>query len=158
MSRDLGTYILPQPTKSTEYVKIPKLSYYKNHLPYGYVEDEEDPFWLKPVPLELDALKLARKYVKKYTYKAVAAWLTKQTGRSITASGLHRRIKDEITSGRKSAAYRRIAERCYKALKRAKAFESNLAKEDKSEFFETGYYIELDRICREEFGGDSVDS
>ena len=157
MNRDLGFFVLPQPVKEKEYVRIPKLVYYKNYLPFGYVQDDEDPHWLKPVPLELDALKLARKHVKKYSYKAVAAWLTKQTGRSITAEGLRKRINAEISARHKSSHYRRLAERIYKALKRAQEYESNLSKEDKSDFFETGYYIELDRKCVDEFGGDTVD-
>jgi hypothetical protein len=80
----LGTFILPQPESKVEYVKIPRLS---RTIPFGYVVDSEDDGWLQPVALELDALEKAKKYLKQYSSRQVAAWLTTVTGREISHVG-----------------------------------------------------------------------
>jgi hypothetical protein len=157
-SRDLGSWILPQPRSKKRYIKIPYLQQYNITIPFGYEPDEEDPMWLKPIPTQLEALDLARKHLKKYTYKAVAAWLSKQTGRSITAMGLSRRLKNDTGYRRKASIYRALAKRYYHALERAKHFESLCNKEDKTEFFETDYYVQLSRSFDEEFNRDTKDT
>ena len=57
---------------------------------------------LLPVVHELEALELAKRHLKQYSYRAVAQWLSKQTGRYISHMGLKKRI--EIEQRRKSAA------------------------------------------------------
>ena len=104
----LGVYVLPQPKDAKEYVKIPRLG---RTIPFGYVVDEADDGWLVPVPLEIEALEKAKKHLKQYSLRQVAAWLTTVTGREISHVGLMKRIKSEQSQRRKSSTYRELADR-----------------------------------------------
>lgn len=135
----LGAFILPQPTTTDEYVKIPRLS---RTIPFGYKVDEEDDGWLQPVPLELQALEKAKKYLKQYSSRQVAAWLTTVTGREISHVGLLKRIKSEQSQRRKSSTYRKLADGYEKALKKAQEYEERLGTKDGS-FFDSNRYVKL---------------
>ena len=137
----LGAYVLPQPTSTNEYVKIPRLS---RTIPFGYVVDSEDDGWLQPVSIELDALEKAKKYLKQYSSRQVAAWLTTVTGREISHVGLLKRIKNEQSHKRKSSTYRKLADGYEKALKKAQEYEERLGTKDGS-FFDSDRYVELKR-------------
>lgn len=140
--RDLGSWILPQPL-TKPYVSIP--AYRKNIAPpFGY-ELDDDPEWLRPIPLQLELLEKAKKYLKKYSYREVAAWLSKQSGRRITTAGLRKRIMSEISRGQRRAYYRSLAERYKKALQRAAAYEERIGKTDRTGWFEEDFYQSLDR-------------
>lgn len=135
----LGAFVLPQPAESTEYVKIPRLS---RTIPFGYVVDESDDGWLQPVPLELEALEKAKKYLKQYSSRQVAAWLTTVTGREISHVGLLKRMKSEQSQRRKSTTYRKLADGYEKALKKAQEYEERLGTKDGS-FFDSDRYVKL---------------
>ena len=95
MNRSLGKWKLPQPTdlkneEQTEWIQIPRIA---RIIPFGYKINEEDKDLLDPIPYELEALELARKYIKQYSLRQVANWLTNKTGRDIS-----RRIKKKITT------------------------------------------------------------
>ena len=135
----LGTFILPQPESKVEYVKIPRLS---RTIPFGYTVDSEDDGWLQPVALELEALEKAKKYLKQYSSRQVAAWLTTVTGREISHVGLLKRIKSEQSQRRKSSTYRKLAEGYEKALKKAEEYEERLGTKDGS-FFGSDRYVKL---------------
>lgn len=137
----LGTFILPQPESKVEYVKIPRLA---RTIPFGYKVDEEDDGWLQPVAIELDALEKAKKYLKQYSSRQVAAWLTNVTGREISHVGLLKRIKNEQSHKRKSSTYRKLAEGYEKALKKAQEYEERTGTKDGS-FFNSDRYIELSK-------------
>ena len=80
MTRPLGKWKLPQPTDvkvDNEWVDIPRIS---RTIPFGYIVDPEDDKILKPVPDELNKLLQARKYLKQYSYREVANWLSAHTG------------------------------------------------------------------------------
>ncbi len=134
----LGSYILPQPETKNEYVKIPRLS---RTIPFVYILDEEDDGWLVPVTLELDALEKAKKYLKQYSSRQVAAWLTTVTGREISHVGLLKRIKSEQSQRRKSSTYRKLAEGYEKALKKAQEYEERTGTKDG--FFNSDRYVKL---------------
>lgn len=74
--------------------RIPRVS---RRIPFGYEQDPESPDVLLPIPLELEALELAKKHVKNYSYRQVADWLSGVTGRSITHMGLKDRIERDRT-------------------------------------------------------------
>jgi hypothetical protein len=143
----LDVYILPQPKDAKEYLKIPRLS---RSCPFGYTIDEAEPDWLQPVPLELAAMEKARKYLKQYSYRQVAAWLTKVTGRYMSHVGLMKRIKSEQTIGRKSSTYRELARRYEKALKKAKEYEERIGKSS-DDFFNSDRY----RAIEQSFSNDT---
>ena len=66
MNRSLGKWKLPQPTDlkdedQQEWVQIPRIA---RIVPFGYKINEEDQDLLDPIPYELEAIELARKYTK----------------------------------------------------------------------------------------------
>lgn len=142
--RELGSWILPQPIEKERYVAIPRLSKH-TEIPFGYKIDEEDDMLLQPITKELDALEMAKKYLKQYPATQVSAWLTKQTGRSIKAESLRRRINNEIARNKRHAFYRSLAERYKKALQKAAQYEERLSKSEQTGWFEGSFYQSISR-------------
>ena len=124
MNRSLGKWTLPQPTdmKEEEWVAIPKIA---RTVPFGYVVDENDPDVLQPVKLELDLLEQARAYTRQYSYRQVANWLTKNSGREISHVGLMKRLKNERQRKNKVTSLRKWAEYAEKAINKAKELEES---------------------------------
>jgi hypothetical protein len=153
--RDLGAWILPQPKAKETYVPIPKI---RRTIPFGYKQDEENPDLLQPIPTELEALELAKKHLKQYSSRQVAAWLTTTTGRSISHVGLLKRIKTERKHGFKSATYRNLARRLQKALEQAERYEEKskrLGREDPTGYFESEQYSKLTEYIDSKLARDS---
>ena len=125
MNRSLGKWTLPQPTdmkEEEEWVAIPKIA---RTVPFGYVVDENDPDVLQPVKLELDLLEQARAYTRQYSYRQVANWLTKNSGREISHVGLMKRLKNERQRKNKVTSLRKWAEHAEKAINKAKELEES---------------------------------
>ena len=123
MTRSLGKWELPQPTdikEENEWISIPRIA---RTIPFGYVKDENDPYILNPVEKELDKLEIARIYIKQYSYREVANWLTTQTGRYISHVGLRKRLKNEQRRKNKIRSLRKWAEYAEKAISKAKEIE-----------------------------------
>ena len=137
MTRELGAWILPQPPKTSEYVPIPKFG---RTVPFGYKQDEEDENMLLPIPTELEALAKAKKHLKQYSLREVAAWLSKLTGRYISHVGLSKRIKDEQSYKRRSTTYRNLTKRYKEALEKAEAYEKRVGSETCDSYFESDEY------------------
>ena len=147
--RDLGSWILPQPVEENKWVRIPRIGNIRT-VPFGYKVAEDDEEMLEPIPFELEALEKAKLYLRQYSSRQVANWLTKTTGRYISHAGLLKRIKNEQHRRRKTATYRNIARRLEKALDKAQAYERALGKEGNEEFFERQKYRDLrDRAAAE---------
>ena len=121
-SNSLGRWILPQPEQKQlkEYLCIPKIG---SSAPFGYVDHPTDPYLLQPVPLELESLEEAREFLKQYSYRKVAAWLTTVTGRYISHHGLYKRIKDEQRHKKRASTYRGLARQYETYLRKAKEYE-----------------------------------
>ena len=64
-------------------------------VPFGYEVHPENDKLLVPVEHELEALELAKQHLKQYSYRAVAHWLSQETGRYISHMGLKKRIEVE---------------------------------------------------------------
>ena len=125
MNRSLGKWTLPQPTdmkEEEEWVAIPKIA---RTVPFGYVVDENDPDVLQPVKLELDLLEQARAYTRQYSYRQVANWLTKNSGREISHVGLMKRLKNERQRKNKVTSLRKWAEYAEKPINKAKELEES---------------------------------
>ena len=121
--RSIGTWELPQPTdlkEDDEWIKIPRIA---RTVPFGYIQDEQDPETLNPIKDELDKLEMARNYVKQYSYRQVANWLTTQTGRYISHVGLRKRLKNEQRRKNQARSLRKWAEYAEKAIAKAKEVE-----------------------------------
>ena len=121
----IGLWILPQPKEAydtQEFLPIPNLKNSKV-APFGYKINDEDRSVFDPIPEELQALEKAKQYLKQYSSRKVAAWLTNVTGRSITHMGLLKRVKDEGRNNRKAQVFRQWARRLEKPLKLAEKYE-----------------------------------
>ena len=108
-NRTTGKWILAQPENVIEdddFLPIPRIA---RTIPFGYKEDPEDNDILLPIPRELRALEKAKEYLQQYSYREVATWLTKQTGRSISHMGLKKRIDNEQSNKRRSATLKQWA-------------------------------------------------
>ncbi len=90
----------------------------------GY-EDKEDPHILNPIPDQLDKLEMAKKYLKQYSYREVANWLTTNTGRSISHVGLRKRLDNEQRRKDKARSLRQWADYAKKAIAKAQEIEKN---------------------------------
>ena len=65
-------------------------------IPFGYKESAEHGF-LEQIPEEIAALEEAKNYLKTCSYREVAEWLHRKTGRYISHLGLRKRIKNNRT-------------------------------------------------------------
>ncbi len=120
-----GKWLLPQPKDAAitgEYVPIP-MTVKLVKPPFGYKFSEETKMLLIPIPHELDALEKAKKYLKQYPSRNVAAWLTKVTGRYISHVGLLYRVKNERQRKAKISLLRSWARRYKEALELAEKYE-----------------------------------
>ena len=125
MDRSLGKWKLPQPTdlkdeEQKEWIQIPRIA---RTIPFGYKINEEDSELLDPIPYELEAIELARKYVNQYSYRQVANWLTKKTGRDISHTGLRKRLIHERHRKNKARTLRKWSEYAEKAIQKAKTIQ-----------------------------------
>ena len=127
MDRSLGKWKLPQPTdlkdeEQKEWIQIPRIA---RIIPFGYKVNEIDKELLDPIPYELEALELARKYIKQYSLRQVANWLTTKTGRDISHIGLRKRLLHERQRKNKARTLKRWSEYAEKAIQKAKAIEES---------------------------------
>ena len=124
MTRTAGRWKLPQPTdikEQNEWVQIPRIA---RTIPFGYKQNENDSDLLDPIEKELTLLEQARKYVNQYSYRQVANWLSKQSGRYISHVGLQKRLKNEKKRKNQARSIRKWAEYAEKAISKAKEIES----------------------------------
>jgi len=124
MTRSVGQWKLPQPLDIKDEVTWSPIPRIARTLPFGYVQDEQDPDLLQPVQNELDKLEMARDYLKQYSYREVANWLTTQTGRYISHVGLRKRVDNERQRKDQARSIRKWAEYAEKAIAKAKKIET----------------------------------
>ena len=125
MNRGLGKWKLPQPTdikEENEWLPVPRIA---RTIPFGYEVDPEDEDLLLPIKEELDHLEKAKMYLRQYSLREVAAWLSKNTGRYISHLGLQKRIKHERQRKDKARSLRKWAEYAEKAIKKAEEIETS---------------------------------
>ena len=94
-------------------------------IPFGYTQDETDKDVLLPIVNELDLLEQAKKYLKQYSYRDVANWLSEQSGRYISYVGLRHRVKLEEKRKRDASNQRYLAKRYKEALEKAEKIEAS---------------------------------
>lgn len=123
---------MPPKNHTKEWYPIVRIA---KKIPFGYELDPENDRVLLPIESELEALELAKRHLKQYSYRAVAAWLSKETGRYISFTGLKKRIEVE-QKRRKALAIKR---------KLAKWLEETLEQIEKLESKGAGAYREPDR-------------
>lgn len=124
MTKPLKQWKLPQPTdikEDNEWVPIPRIS---RTIPFGYDVDPDDPDVLLPNEYQLDMLEKASQYLKQYSYREVANWLTRNTGRDISHVGLKKRLDNERRRKNKAGSLRRWADYAKKAIAKAEELEA----------------------------------
>jgi hypothetical protein len=119
-----GVWKLPQPTdlqEDNEWIEIPRIA---RTVPFGYELHPDDSEVLVPIPDELDKLQQAKKYLKQYSYREVANWLSRNTGRYISHVGLKKRLDNERRRYNQARSLRRWADYAKKAIAKAEALEA----------------------------------
>ena len=94
-------------------------------IPFGYEQDPKDKDILLPIIEQLNLLEKAKKYLKQYSYRDVANWLSEQSGRYISYVGLRHRVKLEQKRKREASNKRYLAERYKEALEKAEKIEAS---------------------------------
>ncbi len=121
---DVGYFKMPDPVglkDDNEWLMIPRIS---RTIPFGYEVHEDDEDILVPIIEELEALELAKEYLKEYSYREVAGWLSDRTGREISHIGLRKRIQKERQRKSKAATYKTWLKNYQKALEKLEEIES----------------------------------
>jgi hypothetical protein len=124
MTIKTGVWKLPQPTdlqEDNEWIEIPRIA---RTVPFGYELHPDDSEVLVPIPDELDKLQQAKKYLKQYSYREVANWLSRNTGRYISHVGLKKRLDNERRRYNQARSLRRWADYAKKAISKAEALET----------------------------------
>jgi len=94
-------------------------------IPFGYEQDPKDKDILLPIVEQLNLLEKAKKYLKQYSYRDVANWLSEQSGRYISYVGLRHRVKLEQKRKREASNQRYLAQRYKEALEKAEKIEAS---------------------------------
>ena len=92
-------------------------------MPFGYKVHPDNDKILEPIVTELEALELAKKHLMQYSYREVALWLTKQTGRYISDTGLKKRVDIERKRKKEATIKRKLAQRLEETLQEIKKLE-----------------------------------
>ena len=79
---------------------------------------------LEPIRDELETLEVAKKHLLQYSYREVAQWLTRQTGRSLSHTGLKKRIDIERKRKKTITIKRKLAQRLAQTLQEIENLET----------------------------------
>ena len=79
---------------------------------------------LEPIQDELEALEVAKRHLLQYSYREVAQWLSRQTGRSISHNGLKKRIDIERKRKKTITIKRKLAQRLAQTLQEIENLET----------------------------------
>lgn len=107
---------------SVEFFPIVRLGHFE---PFGYRKDPDDPLMLLPIPHELLLLEQAKKHLKRFSLRDVAAWLSSESGRKISHQGLKDRVKADIKKDRESTNSRHLARQLAFAYTKARRLEAS---------------------------------
>jgi hypothetical protein len=121
---DLGYFKMPDPVglkDDNEWLEIPRIS---KTIPFGYNAHKTDDKLLVPIIEELEALDLAKEYLREYSYREVARWLSDRTEREISHVGLRKRIQIEKQRKSKAATYKTWLKKYESALHKLEEIES----------------------------------
>lgn len=122
-TRDLGYWELPKPKKGQEKEWHVVARVCLRQVPFGYRVHPENDRLLEPIVDELEALELAKRHLKQYSYREVAMWLSRETGRSISHMGLKKRIDIERKRKKAATIKRKLAKRLEETLAEIKKLE-----------------------------------
>ena len=122
-NEELGFWMLPKPDMFIkDWNRIPRVA---RTIPFGYEIDPEDEDFLVPISIQLDALDKAKQHLKQYSYREVANWLSKETGRYISHMGLKKRIQVERRRKKSTTIKRELARRLKKTIQEIEKAETS---------------------------------
>ena len=113
MAKITTEFKLPKPSLGPDGYKFLPVVRIGRVVPFGYEQDPDDKDILLPIEDELMLMEKAKGFLKQYSYRDVANWLSTNSGRYISHTGLMTRVKSEQQRTKESANYRYLA-RCYK--------------------------------------------
>ena len=70
-------------------------------------------------------LEMAKEYMKEYSLRLVASWLSEHSGRYISHVGLHKRVNIEEQRRKTATTYRTYAKRAEEAAEKARKLEED---------------------------------
>ena len=117
------TWKLPKPEKvdgEWEWETIVRVGRF---IPFWYRQDTNYCDILQPIPEELELFEQAKKHLKQYSYREVAAWLSETSGRYLSHVGLYKRVKLEHKRKKEASVQRFYAERYKEAAEKAEKLE-----------------------------------
>ena len=123
MPKITNSWTLPAPPEGEVYewhsvVRVGRV------VPFGYRQDPDDCDILLPIAEELNLFEEAKKYLKQYSYRDVAAWLSEESGRYLSHVGLMKRVKIESKRQKEASNQRQLAEKYKKATEKAEKLEA----------------------------------
>ena len=118
------TWKLPKPVEVDGEYEWQPVVRVGTHVPFGYRQDPDDCDILLPIPKELELFEKAKKFIKQYSYREVAAWLSTQSERYISHVGLYKRVKIEQQRKNEASTQRYLAQRYKEALQKAEKLET----------------------------------
>ena len=118
---------LPKPEETEEGYNWKPVVRVGRTVPFGYKQDEADKDILIPIVKELELLEKAKKFIRQYSYRKVADWLSTESGRKISHVGLMKRIQIEQKRKSEASTQRYLAERYKEALQKAEKLEAKIA-------------------------------
>ena len=119
-------WTLPKPEETEDGYNWKPVVRVGRTIPFGYRQSEEDRDLLLPIVEELELLEKAKKFIRQYSYRQVANWLSTQSGRNISHVGLMKRIKIEQKRKTEASTQRYLAQRYKEALQKAQDLEAKV--------------------------------
>ena len=123
MAKIQKEFKLPKPVDTTDGFEWLPVVRVGRVVPFGYKQCEEDQDILLPIHDELVLLEKAKEFLKRYSYRDVANWLSTQSGRSISHAGLRTRVQSEQKRKKEFTNYSYLAKRYQEAAAKAKRIE-----------------------------------
>ena len=124
VAESIGFWELPNPKQEQkiEWRPIPRVA---KTIPFGYKVSKTDSNILEPIEDELNALEKAKLYLRQYSYREVAHWLSRTTERYISHVGLRKRIEHERKRKKTATTKRQWAKRLEEAIAAVKKIEED---------------------------------
>jgi|TARA_R100001443_G_scaffold98189_4_gene105152 hypothetical protein len=119
-------WTLPKPEETEDGYNWKPVVRVGRTIPFGYRQSEEDRDLLLPIVEELELLEKAKKFIRQYSYRQVANWLSTQSGRNISHVGLMKRIRIEQKRKTEASTQRYLAQRYKEALQKAQDLEAKV--------------------------------
>ena len=119
-------WTLPKPEETEDGYNWKPVVRVGRTIPFGYRQSEEDRDLLLTIVEELELLEKAKKFIRQYSYRQVANWLSTQSGRNISHVGLMKRIRIEQKRKTEASTQRYLAQRYKEALQKAQDLEAKV--------------------------------